>query len=231
MLVLSRKLGESVEIGDNKVIVRVLGIKRSKVQLGVDAPPEVAIHRSEKADRYTPQDSHRTRIDDVASSETAIDDAGQHHASPQGIADSLMESTRANSSSAIEFAMGFGESILEDLVRVQAEIAVLAELAPSQKQCTAQHVAAEAIERLAAMERSLRAVRRQTAERPIAAFVGSRSKALQQMDCQDDSNTSGEHDSDPWSDPCSDSSSLIREENAPFQVGAAHCSVCLGPNG
>ena len=47
MLVLSRKLGESIEIGGQKIVVRVLGIKRSKVQLGIDAPPEIAIHRSE----------------------------------------------------------------------------------------------------------------------------------------------------------------------------------------
>ena len=60
MLVLSRKLGESVEIGDNRVIVRVLGIRRSKVQLGVEAPPEVAIHRSETADRYSGQDAERS---------------------------------------------------------------------------------------------------------------------------------------------------------------------------
>jgi carbon storage regulator len=48
MLVLSRKSGESIEIGDQRIIVHVLATRGSKVQLGIDAPREVAIHRSEK---------------------------------------------------------------------------------------------------------------------------------------------------------------------------------------
>ncbi len=46
MLVLSRKKNESIRIGD-KVIVTVVEIRGDKVRLGVQAPNEVGIHRSE----------------------------------------------------------------------------------------------------------------------------------------------------------------------------------------
>jgi len=46
MLVLSRRLGESVVIGDN-VVVTVLEIRGDVVRLGVDAPREVQVRRQE----------------------------------------------------------------------------------------------------------------------------------------------------------------------------------------
>lgn len=46
MLVLARKPGEAVAIGD-QISVRVLEIKNGQVKLGVEAPDEVAIHREE----------------------------------------------------------------------------------------------------------------------------------------------------------------------------------------
>lgn len=46
MLVLARKSGEAVAIGD-RITVRVLEIKNGQVKLGVDAPDEVAVHREE----------------------------------------------------------------------------------------------------------------------------------------------------------------------------------------
>ena len=48
MLVLSRKVGESIQIGD-KVTVMVVEIRADKVRLGIDAPLEVPVHRSEVA--------------------------------------------------------------------------------------------------------------------------------------------------------------------------------------
>jgi carbon storage regulator len=45
MLVLTRKINQSIEIGDD-VRVIVVGIERDKVKLGVLAPPERAIRRS-----------------------------------------------------------------------------------------------------------------------------------------------------------------------------------------
>ena len=46
MLILTRRIGESVIIGDD-VSVSVLGIKGSQVRLGIDAPKEVSVHREE----------------------------------------------------------------------------------------------------------------------------------------------------------------------------------------
>lgn len=46
MLILTRRVGESVVIGDD-VIITVLAIKSGQVRLGVKAPREVAVHREE----------------------------------------------------------------------------------------------------------------------------------------------------------------------------------------
>ncbi len=50
MLILTRKMGESLKIGD-EVTVTVLGTKGNQVRLGVEAPKEVAVHRVEIYDR------------------------------------------------------------------------------------------------------------------------------------------------------------------------------------
>ena len=46
MLILTRRVGESLMIGDN-VNVTVLGIKGNQVRIGVNAPKDVAVHREE----------------------------------------------------------------------------------------------------------------------------------------------------------------------------------------
>ena len=46
MLILTRKLGESITIGDN-IRVSVLGIRGRQVRLGIDAPSDVVVHREE----------------------------------------------------------------------------------------------------------------------------------------------------------------------------------------
>ncbi len=50
MLILTRRVGESLMIGDN-VNVTVLGIRGNQVRIGVDAPKDVAVHREEIYDR------------------------------------------------------------------------------------------------------------------------------------------------------------------------------------
>ena len=46
MLILTRRVGETVVIGNN-VDVTVLGVKGNQVRLGVKAPREVSVHREE----------------------------------------------------------------------------------------------------------------------------------------------------------------------------------------
>ncbi len=46
MLVLSRKRGEQIVIGDN-ITVTILDIRNDKVRLGIQAPTDVPVHRRE----------------------------------------------------------------------------------------------------------------------------------------------------------------------------------------
>ena len=46
MLILSRRLGESIRIGDN-VAVTVLEVRGDQVRIGIQAPKDVPVHREE----------------------------------------------------------------------------------------------------------------------------------------------------------------------------------------
>ena len=52
MLILTRRVGESLMIGDD-VTITVLGVKGNQVRVGVKAPKEIAVHREEILDRMT----------------------------------------------------------------------------------------------------------------------------------------------------------------------------------
>ena len=49
MLILSRKINESIVI-DGKIVIKVLRIDKDNVKLGIQAPPEVTVHRQEIQD-------------------------------------------------------------------------------------------------------------------------------------------------------------------------------------
>ncbi|HEY0802449.1 MAG TPA: carbon storage regulator CsrA [Steroidobacteraceae bacterium] len=46
MLVLTRRVGETVTIGHD-VTVTVLGVKGNQVRIGINAPKDIAVHREE----------------------------------------------------------------------------------------------------------------------------------------------------------------------------------------
>ena len=50
MLILTRKIGESLIIGDD-VEITVLSVRGNQVKLGVNAPKEIAVHRQEMYER------------------------------------------------------------------------------------------------------------------------------------------------------------------------------------
>lgn len=52
MLVLARKLDESIVIGDN-IVVKIVAIENGVVKLGIDAPKEVSIIRDELIQEVT----------------------------------------------------------------------------------------------------------------------------------------------------------------------------------
>ena len=47
MLILSRKLGEAISLPELGITIEVVAVKGSRVQLGINAPREVAIRRGE----------------------------------------------------------------------------------------------------------------------------------------------------------------------------------------
>ena len=48
MLVLSRKLGEKIVIGDN-IVITVVKIDRNQIRIGIEAPSEISVYREEIA--------------------------------------------------------------------------------------------------------------------------------------------------------------------------------------
>jgi carbon storage regulator len=69
MLILTRRAGETVMIG-NDVTITVLGVKGNQVRIGINAPKDIAVHREEIFERIqgeqaagggsAPKDSDKT---------------------------------------------------------------------------------------------------------------------------------------------------------------------------
>ena len=68
MLVLSRKLGESIVLPDCQATITVIGVHGKRVRLGVAAPRGLSVHRTEVWARVCEEDSQRNATELPASS-------------------------------------------------------------------------------------------------------------------------------------------------------------------
>ena len=64
MLILTRKVGESIMIGDS-VEVKVLGLRAGQVKIGIEAPKDLKVHREEIYERIrAEQDDERQAVNE-----------------------------------------------------------------------------------------------------------------------------------------------------------------------
>ena len=58
MLILTRKVGESIMIGDS-VEVKVLGLRAGQIKLGIEAPKDLKVHRQEIYERIRAEEESK----------------------------------------------------------------------------------------------------------------------------------------------------------------------------
>ena len=76
MLVLTRKLGETIRIGD-QVKITVLEVRAGQVKLGIDAPPDIKVHREEVYTRIQAENRRAGKSDPKSVRGTARELRGQ----------------------------------------------------------------------------------------------------------------------------------------------------------
>ena len=72
MLILARRVGESLNIGDD-IKITLLGIKGNQVRIGIDAPRDIHVHREEIYDKI----KRETRKANRKNSDAVLDQASR----------------------------------------------------------------------------------------------------------------------------------------------------------
>jgi carbon storage regulator len=69
MLILTRRVGETIMIGDSYITVTVLGVKGNQVRIGVNAPKHVSVNREEIQERIDNEREAASRVADGLSAD------------------------------------------------------------------------------------------------------------------------------------------------------------------
>ncbi len=76
MLVLSRKKNQSIII-DGNIVITVVEIRGDKVRLGIEAPKEIPIHRSEVRDRIQAEQAEQRAAEEPSEEDSSKEDPSE----------------------------------------------------------------------------------------------------------------------------------------------------------
>ena len=168
MLVLSRKEGESIEFRDLDVSVRIIQLKKSKVQLGIEAPRAIQVDRSETLEG---RDGVESRSD--------------HFGVGRIERQTNRKQIRTNHPQS-------EQRLLDELAKLEVEVMTLAELVTSKDQDLARQTALVSLERLYGLRKILKGVSNShPAPRSISDFIQTRQCECNRVESANGSTSDG----------------------------------------
>ena len=147
MLVLSRKQGESIEFRDLNVRVQVIQLKKSKVQLGIEAPRTIQVDRTEAIARH---DENKQAVGKLNPLQVG------RNLDPKRVQASQSESE---------------QRVLDELAKLEVEVMTLAELVTSNDPNLARQTALVSLERLNGVRKMLQFCSAPRSTRSTSDFI------------------------------------------------------------